>query len=152
MPLGLAAFLLVVEIYRPFLPLGLLAFGLVALALIRAGSPRLAAVVLLVLAVFLVISAAVSIVRVRRLSARFESTSAIGRLGVARTPLAPSGIVSVRGQRWEARTDGVSIAAGDAVRVVGLDGHRLVVSARTRPAQSDPAATGDVRPGGTSAG
>ena len=56
------------------------------------------------------------------------STIAIGTRGVARTDLAPSGVVRVVSEEWTARSaSGTTIAAGTAVRVVSQDGLTLVV-------------------------
>jgi membrane-bound serine protease (ClpP class) len=51
----------------------------------------------------------------------------VGALGVARTDLAPSGTVFVLGELWSAESEGEAISAGQRVRVVRLDGLRLVV-------------------------
>jgi membrane-bound serine protease (ClpP class) len=54
----------------------------------------------------------------------------IGRIGVARQPLMPEGIVHVEGEEWSAENvTGEVIPAGARVRVVGLDGLRLKVEA-----------------------
>lgn len=55
-------------------------------------------------------------------------TVPIGTLGVAKTTLAPSGVVYAVGEDWTARSDGASaIASGARVRVVGQDGLTLIV-------------------------
>ena len=51
----------------------------------------------------------------------------IGAVGVARTDLAPAGTVFVQGELWSAETEDGVIPAGQRVRVVRLDGLRLVV-------------------------
>ena len=56
------------------------------------------------------------------------STVAVGTRGVARTDLAPSGVVRVVSEEWTARSaSGSIIAEGTAVRVVSHDGLTLVV-------------------------
>lgn len=56
------------------------------------------------------------------------STVAVGTRGVARTELAPSGVVRVVSEEWTARSAGGNvIAEGTAVRVVSHDGLTLVV-------------------------
>jgi membrane-bound ClpP family serine protease len=56
------------------------------------------------------------------------STVAVGTRGVARTDLAPSGVVRVVSEEWTARSaSGSIIAEGTAVRVVSQDGLTLVV-------------------------
>ena len=53
-----------------------------------------------------------------------------GTVGVAKTGLAPSGVVHVVGEQWTARSaDGSSIASGQPVTVVGQDGLTLIVTA-----------------------
>jgi len=52
----------------------------------------------------------------------------IGTTGVARTALAPSGVVYLLGEQWTARSrSGDAIAVGDQVRVVAHDGLTLIV-------------------------
>ena len=56
------------------------------------------------------------------------STVAAGTLGVAKTDLAPSGVVRVVSEEWSARSaTGVAIPSGAAVRVVSHDGLTLIV-------------------------
>jgi len=52
----------------------------------------------------------------------------IGTTGVARTALAPSGVVYLLGEQWTARSrSGDAIAVGGEVRVVAHDGLTLIV-------------------------
>ena len=52
----------------------------------------------------------------------------VGTRGVAKTDLAPSGVVRVVSEEWTARSaDGTLIAEGTAVRVVRHDGLTLIV-------------------------
>ena len=100
------------------------------------------------IAVVIVILIVVGIVRVaqRRRGANEDafgaggvSTVAVGTRGVARTDLAPSGIVRVVSEEWTARSaTGSVIAVGTAIRVVSHDGLTLVVE----PEQAGQAATG----------
>jgi membrane-bound ClpP family serine protease len=54
----------------------------------------------------------------------------IGTQGIAKTTLAPSGVVYAVGEDWTARSDGATaIASGARVRVVGQDGLTLIVVA-----------------------
>ena len=65
------------------------------------------------------------------------STVAVGTSGVARTDLAPSGVVRVVSEEWTARSSsGSVIAEGTAIRVVSHDGLTLVVEPESagRPA------------------
>ena len=58
------------------------------------------------------------------------STVPTGSRGVAKTDLAPSGVVLVVGEQWTARSsNGATIASGQGVRVVGQDGLTLIVVA-----------------------
>ncbi|NLX56473.1 MAG: hypothetical protein GXY58_15305 [Planctomycetaceae bacterium] len=51
----------------------------------------------------------------------------VGKRGVAKTELLPSGDVLVDGQVYDAVSNGVVIAAGQAIRVVDVNTQRLVV-------------------------
>lgn len=51
----------------------------------------------------------------------------IGRVGTAEEPLDPEGIVLVFGERWSATSPSGEIDVGTQVRVVSVDGMRLVV-------------------------
>jgi membrane protein implicated in regulation of membrane protease activity len=89
------------------------------------------------IAVVIVVLIVVGLVRVfqRRRGANEDafgaggvSTIAIGTRGVAKTDLAPSGVVRVVSEEWTARSaNGSIIAEGTAVRVVSQDGLTLVV-------------------------
>jgi membrane-bound ClpP family serine protease len=58
------------------------------------------------------------------------SQVAVGTRGLAKTDLAPSGVVLVVGEQWTARSgNGETIASGRAVRVVSQDGLTLTVEA-----------------------
>jgi membrane-bound serine protease (ClpP class) len=52
----------------------------------------------------------------------------LGEMGVARSAIDPEGTVEVRGAPWRARTNRATpLAAGDALRVVGIEGLVLEV-------------------------
>jgi membrane-bound serine protease (ClpP class) len=51
----------------------------------------------------------------------------VEEFGVARTPIDPEGQVMVRGELWTAVAQGATIAAGERVRVVAVEGLRLHV-------------------------
>jgi membrane-bound serine protease (ClpP class) len=54
--------------------------------------------------------------------------SMIGEMGMALTDISPEGTVEVRGAPWRARTNRATpLAAGDPIRVVGIDGLLLEV-------------------------
>ena len=51
----------------------------------------------------------------------------IGREGVALSPLRPTGVAEIEGERVEVCSDGAFIAAGSAIRVVAIDRTRFLV-------------------------
>ena len=66
------------------------------------------------------------------------ATVAAGTRGVAKTDLAPSGVVRVVGEQWTARSaSGAAIPSGTTVRVVSQDGLTLIVDPEPagRPAE-----------------
>ena len=66
--------------------------------------------------------------------------SIVGEVGTATADLSPEGMVRVRDALWRARTNRATpIAAGDAIRVAGVEGLVLQVE----PAGTDDAATGE---------
>jgi membrane-bound serine protease (ClpP class) len=50
-----------------------------------------------------------------------------GRVGVAKTDIAPRGVVLVNGEDWDARADASPIARGERVTVVSVEGLTLHV-------------------------
>jgi membrane-bound serine protease (ClpP class) len=75
--------------------------------------------------------AALAIGRVIRAPSRIGEGELLGMRGVASTPLAPSGTVSLRGELWSADAEG-EVAQGDAVEVTGVEGMRLRVRRATK--------------------
>jgi membrane protein implicated in regulation of membrane protease activity len=56
------------------------------------------------------------------------ATVAAGTRGVAKTDLAPSGVVRVVGEQWTARSaSGMAIPSGTTIRVVSQEGLTLIV-------------------------
>jgi membrane-bound serine protease (ClpP class) len=56
----------------------------------------------------------------------------IGEMGTAEVAVDPDGVVALRGARWQARTNRATpIPAGDAIRVVSIDGLVLEVEPET---------------------
>lgn len=51
----------------------------------------------------------------------------VGTKGKVVSPLAPKGVVRIKGELWGATSSGANIDAGEEVVVVGQDGLRLVV-------------------------
>lgn len=65
----------------------------------------------------------------------------VGKLGVAKTLMLPSGAVVVDGRTIDALSEGMPIEAGQQVRVIEVRGHRVVV----RPAEGEqPSPSDDV--------
>jgi len=72
-------------------------------------------------------------VRAQRVPIRMGEESMSGRMGVARTDLAPKGSVQVGGELWSAELEenAHSIPAGTRVEVIKVDGLRLIVRKAT---------------------
>src|SRR5690606_22059127 len=51
----------------------------------------------------------------------------LGKVGRAMTPLRPTGVVEIDGERLEVVTEGEFIAAGSAVKIVAMDRRRYFV-------------------------
>ena len=51
----------------------------------------------------------------------------IGKIGIAKTKMYPSGIVMIEDQKFDALTKGFPIESGEAVKVVSVKGNRLQV-------------------------
>ena len=64
----------------------------------------------------------------RRLSSVSGSSALVGRIGIAKSEVDPSGVVHVGGEDWTATSTAGPIHRGDEVRVHAVDGVRLVVS------------------------
>jgi len=56
----------------------------------------------------------------------------VGAVGLAKSPLAPDGVVLIQGELWEASAEGERVEAGERVRVVKVEGLRLIVKPYTR--------------------
>lgn len=71
-------------------------------------------------------------VRARYSTPTIGRESMVGEMGQAMAAVNPEGTVEVRGARWRARTNRATpVAAGDKVRVVGIDGLLLEVEPET---------------------
>lgn len=60
-------------------------------------------------------------------SPNMDNSSYLGKEGVALTPLRPAGTIDVDGDRVDVVTEGDFLAVGTKVKVIGLDGTRIVV-------------------------
>lgn len=56
-----------------------------------------------------------------------ERPELVGQSGVAHTPLRPSGIAVIAGQRVDVVTEGALIERGTSVKVIAVEGARVVV-------------------------
>ena len=57
----------------------------------------------------------------------------LGKTGIALTPLRPTGVIEVGGERIEVVTEGEFIAAGSNVRVVAMDRRRYFARLDAKP-------------------
>ena len=60
-------------------------------------------------------------------SPNMDNSSYLGKEGVALTPLRPAGTIDIDGDRVDVVTEGDFLATGTKVKVIGLDGTRIVV-------------------------
>lgn len=111
---------------------GVVAFVLGSLMLIDSPIPELRVPIVLILTVtaatagFFIFAIAYGL-RAQRRRVDTGQEGMIGRVGKVKRELDPEGTVFVRGEYWNARTDGDSIPAGRKVRVVHVDDMELVV-------------------------
>ncbi|WP_087035470.1 NfeD family protein [Thermococcus litoralis] len=69
-----------------------------------------------------------AVIRAHRRKAQTGKEEMIGLSGEVVEPLAPEGMIRVRGELWRARSrDGETINVGEKVKVVGMDGLKLIV-------------------------
>jgi membrane-bound serine protease (ClpP class) len=87
--------------------------------------------VVLVLFFATVVSAAL---RARRMPRVDDRLRVIGQVGVVQRELDPDGVVQVASESWSARSTGAALEKGTSVRVVDVDGLRLVVEPLTEQA------------------
>jgi membrane-bound serine protease (ClpP class) len=101
--------------------------------------PLVTAVLTLLGAALFMLAAMPSVVRARFSTPTIGRESMVGEVGEATADLQPEGMVRVRDALWRARTNRATpIAAGDAVRVVGVEGLVLQVE----PGGAEDAQTG----------
>lgn len=67
----------------------------------------------------------------------------VGHVGEVITPLNPAGMVRVEGQRLHACSEGLLIPVGDTVRVLSVQGNRVVVRKSEPLPHSDPESHGE---------
>jgi membrane-bound serine protease (ClpP class) len=74
------------------------------------------------------LSVAIVVALYRHKKALSTTSKILGEIGEVASALVPEGSVVVQGELWRARSrDGSTIAEERRVRVVGVDGHLLVV-------------------------
>jgi membrane-bound serine protease (ClpP class) len=61
----------------------------------------------------------------------------LGRHGTAHTVLRPTGVADFQGQRVDVLTEGEFVEAGRAIKVLRVDGHRVVVRSIETSKSSD---------------
>lgn len=89
---------------------------------------RVVVAVLGVVLVVMFVSMAVGLARMRKLRSVTGTEALVGRMAVARTPLAPDGLVFIEGERWRAELeDGGAAREGERLLVVRASGLRLTV-------------------------
>lgn len=90
--------------------------------------PLVAVVVMLGLVALFMGVAMPALIRARFSTPTIGRESMLGEMGVARSAVNPDGTVEIRGAPWRARTNRATpLAAGDPLRVVGIDGLVLEV-------------------------
>ena len=57
----------------------------------------------------------------------------VGKRGIAKSQMLPSGVVLVQGKNYDAVSNGLPIESGQPIRVIGLDTQRLVVRVDDEP-------------------
>ncbi len=77
-----------------------------------------------------------TLVRGKRVPLVTDLSQLVGAVGVARSDLAPGGIVRAAGEEWTAASASGSIAAGTPVRVLRVDGLRLIVESASSEGES----------------
>lgn len=81
-----------------------------------------------ILALTIALSVAIVIALYRHKNASTRSIHVVGETGEVASDLVPEGTVLVHGELWRARSgDGSTLDARTRVRVVGVEGHLLVV-------------------------
>ena len=81
-----------------------------------------------ILAFTLTLSIAIVIALYRHKKASSGSVHVVGEIGEVASGLVPEGTVLVHGELWLARSgNGSTLNAGTRVRVVGVEGHLIVV-------------------------
>ena len=83
-----------------------------------------------------------AVLRAKRLPAETEGGRVIGAVGVVERDLDPDGVVLVASEQWTARSASGRIPRGAVVRVVAMEGLRLVVEPVREPTPAAPGREG----------
>jgi membrane-bound serine protease (ClpP class) len=83
-----------------------------------------------------------AVVRAKRLPAETERGRVVGATGVVERDLDPEGVVLVSSEQWTARSASVPVPRGAIVRVVAIEGLRLVVEPVREPTPAAPGREG----------
>lgn len=62
-----------------------------------------------------------------------EPSTLLGQTGTARSPLRPAGIAEIAGQRLDVLTEGDLIPSGHRIRVIKVEGNRIIVRREETP-------------------
>ena len=139
--------LIVAEFFLPGGIAGVLGIGAILASIMLAGGDMVQMGISLLIALFIAVATVIIFVKVFGKKMKFfnkiilnDSTSTesgyvsnanrldlIGRIGVTKTPLRPSGTVIVEEERIDAVTEGGFIKAGEKVKIVKVEGSRIVV-------------------------
>ena len=85
-------------------------------------------ILIAILALTITVSLAIVIALYRHKKASGDPIHVVGATGEVASDLVPEGTVLVHGELWRARSgDGTNLIARTRVRVVGVEGHLLVV-------------------------
>lgn len=103
---------------------------------------RILVVVLASVVTFMFVSLAVGLARARNSTSVMGTEAMLGRVAIARTPLAPDGTVFIDGERWRARMATGSAREGDRLRIIGASGLRLRVEQERMDDPGRPATEG----------
>ncbi|CAN7316087.1 NfeD family protein [Rossellomorea sp. LjRoot5] len=139
--------LIVAEFFLPGGLAGVLGIGAIVASIMLAGGDMMQMGVSVLIALLIAVATVIIFVKVFGKKMKFfnkiilnDSTSTesgyvsnanrldlIGRMGVTKTPLRPSGTVIVDDERIDAVTEGGFIKAGEKVKIVKVEGSRIVV-------------------------
>lgn len=139
--------LIVAEFFLPGGIAGVLGIGAILASIMLAGGDMVQMGISLLIALFIAVATVIIFVKVFGKKMKFfnkiilnDSTSTesgyvsnanrldlIGKIGVTKTPLRPSGTVIVEEERIDAVTEGGFIKAGEKVKIVKVEGSRIVV-------------------------